>query len=59
MGKVNVYNALGQIVISRKVNGVTGVNKISLTSESLSSGVYFYEVKAGDVTVTDKMMIQK
>jgi hypothetical protein len=57
--KVVVYNSLGQVVFTNKVAGVAGVNNINLATENLSAGVYFYEVKAGDYSVTDKMMIQK
>jgi hypothetical protein len=56
---VNVYNALGQIVIVKKIKAEAGINKISLGTESLASGVYFYELKVEGLSFTDKLMIQK
>ncbi|MBC7862837.1 MAG: T9SS type A sorting domain-containing protein [Bacteroidia bacterium] len=56
---VNLYNTIGQLVITKKVKGEVGVNKINLATENLASGIYFYEVKVADFTITNKMMIQK
>ncbi len=57
--KVNIYNAIGQAVYSTKVNGVAGTNVINLSSENLPAGIYFYEVKTGEFSVTNKMIIKK
>jgi hypothetical protein len=56
---VNVYNALGQIVIAKKLKAEAGINKIGLGTENLASGVYFYELKVEGLSFTDKLMIQK
>lgn len=36
-----------------------GTHKINYTASSLSSGRYFYELKAGDVSLRKKMILQK
>ncbi|MBC7862838.1 MAG: T9SS type A sorting domain-containing protein [Bacteroidia bacterium] len=56
---VNLYNTIGQLVITKKVKGEVGVNKINLATENLASGIYFYEVKVADFTISNKLMIQK
>ena len=56
---VKVYNAIGNLVFSKKVNGNVGENTISFDGSALSSGVYYYTVTAGNQQATKKMIIQK
>ncbi|HXD94269.1 MAG TPA: T9SS type A sorting domain-containing protein, partial [Bacteroidia bacterium] len=56
---VKVYNAIGTLVFSKKVNGNVGENTVSFDGSALSSGVYYYTVTAGNQQATKKMIIQK
>jgi hypothetical protein len=56
---VKVYNAIGNLVFSKKVNGNIGENTVSFDGTALSSGVYYYTVIAGNQQATKKMIIQK
>jgi hypothetical protein len=56
---VNVTNLAGQVVLSKVVKGNTGVNEITVDAASLESGIYFYNVNAGDLKVTRKMSVVK
>lgn len=57
---LKVYNAIGQEVATL-VNGQinSGVHTINFNGENLSSGVYFYTLKAGNFTQTNKMLLVK
>jgi hypothetical protein len=56
---VNVTNLAGQVVLSKAVKGNAGVNEITVDAASLESGIYFYNVTAGDSKVTRKMSVVK
>lgn len=56
---VKVYNAIGTLVFSKKVNGNVGENTVTFDGSALSSGVYYYTVTAGNQQATKKMIIQK
>jgi len=60
---LKIFNALGQEVATL-VNSfqTAGVHKVNFGSESirrLSSGIYFYTLRAGDFSATRKMMLLK
>jgi Secretion system C-terminal sorting domain len=57
---LTVFNVAGQQVATL-VNGQmsAGHQDISFDASSLSSGVYFYTLQAGDFTATRKMMLMK
>ncbi len=58
---LNVYNVLGQKVASL-VSGesmTAGNHSVSFNASNLSSGVYFYSLKAGNNVITKKMMLVK
>ena len=57
---LKVFNMLGQEV-AVLVNGVqnAGLHEVNFKASNLSSGVYFYSIKAGDFTSTRKMMLLK
>ena len=56
---LTVFNTVGQLVVSKNVKGVVGVNTLEVDAANLTNGIYFYTVKAGDNKVSKKMMIQK
>ncbi len=56
---VNVYNAIGTLVFSKKVNGNVGENAVTFDGSALSAGVYYYTVTSGNQQATKKMVIQK
>ena len=57
---LKVYNLLGQEVATL-VNGYLQANKYSVKfdAKNLTSGVYFYTIKAGDFSLSKKMMYIK
>ncbi len=56
---VNVYDAIGNLVYTKNVNGNFGDNTIVFNAGNLNAGVYYYTVAAGTDRVTKKMVIQK
>jgi len=56
---VNVFNTVGQTVMTKSVKGVAGDNNIEVNASNLSDGMYYYSVKVGNSVVTKKMVIQK
>jgi hypothetical protein len=57
---LRVYNILGQLV-STLVDGeyAAGNYKVNFDATSLSSGMYFYTLQAGNYTATKKMILLK
>lgn len=57
---MEVYNVLGERVLSL-VNEFqnAGVHQVNFNASSLTSGVYFYSIKAGEFTSTKKMILLK
>jgi hypothetical protein len=55
---VTIYDESGRL-IRELVNGTqaAGTHKISFEQDNLQSGVYFYQMKAGEFTKTRRMMI--
>lgn len=60
MVTLKVYNLLGQEVATL-VNENLAANsyKVTFDAKNLTSGVYFYTIKAGDFSVSKKMMLVK
>lgn len=56
---LDVFDAIGNLVYSKKVNGNIGENTIVFDGSSFNAGVYYYSVTAGFDKVTKKMIIQK
>ncbi|MFN3345366.1 MAG: T9SS type A sorting domain-containing protein, partial [Chloroherpetonaceae bacterium] len=58
--KLEVYDVLGRKVMSL-VNGrqEAGAYRYTLNAATLSSGVYFYRLQAGNFVSTKKMMLVK
>jgi len=57
---LSVYNVLGQKVVTL-VSGMktAGSHTATFDASGLSSGVYFYQLRAGEVTFTQKMLLSK
>jgi hypothetical protein len=57
---LKVYNVLGKEVASLVSNQVeAGIHKVNFNASNLSSGIYFYTIKAGKFTATKKLMLLK
>ncbi len=56
---MEVTNMMGQVVYRVDAGKATaGLNKLSIDGSQLSNGVYFYTVRAGEATVTKKMIVE-
>ena len=56
---LEVTNLVGQVVYTIPEKDVNpGTTRLEIRAENLTPGVYFYSVKAGDSTVTKKMVIE-
>jgi hypothetical protein len=57
---IKIYNALGQLV-KNLVNGEynSGTYRVSFNATGLSSGIYFYQISAGNYQATKKMILLK
>ncbi len=56
--KISIYNNLGQVVrVVKDENMKAGSHEIKIIATDLSSGVYFYEVLAGENTRAIKKMV--
>lgn len=56
---VNVYNTMGQLVITKVANNLSaGVHGIRIDAGSLASGLYTYTVDAGNSIASGKMTIE-
>lgn len=57
--KVTIKNVVGQEVYAKSFGTLqTGMNELEINVPSLQSGVYFYEVSAGEFTSSGKMIIE-
>jgi hypothetical protein len=57
---VDIINTLGTTVATiDKGNLVAGAHKVIIDGTDLASGLYFYTVKAGNKSVTKKMIVKK
>ncbi|HWY12221.1 MAG TPA: T9SS type A sorting domain-containing protein [Bacteroidia bacterium] len=56
--EVVLYNSVGQMLTTYKINGQLGANEINVDLSGYSAGVYFYNVKVGNSVVTKKLIVQ-
>jgi hypothetical protein len=57
---LEVYNVVGEKVTTLvKERKTAGEYRVSLDAANLSSGIYFYTLRAGDVNITKKMVLMK
>lgn len=52
-----IYNMLGMVVKSNKIDAVSGLNKINFNTNELSQGVYVYSITNGNNTITKRMVV--
>ena len=58
--ELSVYNFLGQKVKTILSETKTkGKHQVAFSSENLSNGIYFYELKTDEMSVSKRMMILK
>jgi hypothetical protein len=58
--ELKVFNVLGsEIATIVNETKAAGKHSVSFDAKDLSSGVYFYQLKTGDQTITRKMMLMK
>lgn len=57
-GEVSVYNLIGQVVYTEKVNFVAGENNTQVPVSNLTKGVYFLKIKSGSEEVTHKIIVE-
>ncbi|MDF2449297.1 MAG: hypothetical protein K0R26_1801 [Bacteroidota bacterium] len=57
--EIAVLNTVGQILYSSNVSGVKGSNLVDVDLTSLSAGMYFYQVKIDNTSVTKKFTLSK
>lgn len=57
---ISILNSVGQTVYSTSINGNIGSNKVDVNLNSLSAGLYFYQVKvANSKAITKKFAVEK
>lgn len=55
--QINLYNALGTMVVSKKYGVLNGINNIPLVTGSLPAGVYNLQINAGGELLTQKVVV--
>ena len=55
---ISVYNIMGQNVMNQNVNINTGINRPSISTAELNSGIYFVTVKANGFENTMKFIVK-
>lgn len=56
---VEVINVAGQLVFNQQYGKATaGSHNLSIDGSNLASGIYFYTVRAGNSTITNKMIVR-
>jgi len=55
---LEVFNLVGQKVFESNLpDAKAGMNTLSIDGTRLTSGIYFYTIKAGDISITKKMLV--
>ncbi|HQF28986.1 MAG TPA: T9SS type A sorting domain-containing protein, partial [Bacteroidia bacterium] len=55
---VDMFDILGQNVMSRNFNGAAGKNNITLNVSDLHSGMYLVRVNVGGSVLTSRLMVK-
>jgi len=55
---VEVYNMMGQMISADSYQFVAGTHTVQLSAQQLSSGIYFFTVRAAEGTITKKMIVK-
>jgi hypothetical protein len=56
--ELNVFNLLGEVMLSERVVSNSGTNKFMVDTDVLPSGMYVYTVTNGEETFTKKMTVK-
>ncbi|HLU86398.1 MAG TPA: T9SS type A sorting domain-containing protein, partial [Taishania sp.] len=56
---IDVYNSLGQVVLSENRNNLQGRQRIGLNTTDLESGMYMVRVRQGDKLASSQLMIAR
>lgn len=55
MAYINIFNSMGHLVLSKRVACVKGMNQIVLPTADLTKGVYYVQIRYGNVTKRSKI----
>lgn len=55
--QIEIFNVLGDRLRSSSVQVIKGENRVEIRREDLSTGVYFYQVADGEVSITKRMIV--
>lgn len=55
---VEVSNIMGQTIYTTNAGNVNGTKEITLSSNNMETGVYFYTVTVGNESITKKMIVK-
>ena len=53
---INLYNAIGQLVFTKKITLINGAEYVDLPTQYLSKGAYFLKINAGDFKFVKKLV---
>jgi hypothetical protein len=56
---LKVYNIIGKEVYNTSVAGNIGENRITISADNLTSGIYLYTLTYNNSTITKKMIVEK
>jgi hypothetical protein len=56
---VQLFNSLGEVVYQKNINLVEGKNKIDMSLENLTSGVYFANLKTENSSLSKKLIVNR
>lgn len=55
--ELNIYNAMGQVVMHRKVSAEKGINEVLISTAELPNGMYIYTLNNGIKTLNSRMIV--
>lgn len=59
VAKLNVYNTLGKVVITKSIDTKQGENEFNISVKDLSSGIYVCSLESEGKTLTKKLIVSK
>ncbi len=55
--ELNLYNSMGQVVMTKKVKAERGLNEIILTTSHLAEGMYIYTLNNGNKVLKQRIVV--
>ena len=55
--ELKVYNSIGESIMSKKINSASGETKVTLNNKP--NGIYLFELKTSEGTITKKVILNK